>query len=124
MKVHKELMINAKHPESWLMPWPYETPLVAFPTVVTASRARTSVPVLKSLGLCAIKCSGINLQTQLSGAFFIDDIGNAISLRHDLNRDFDNRIFSRKERMLIWGKAREGETSGLIIFDNNTNRRA
>ena len=26
--------------------------------------------------------------------------------------------------MLIWGKTREGETSGLIIFDNDASRRA
>jgi len=30
----------------------------------------------------------------------------------------------RKEWMLIWGKAREGETSGLVILDNDASRRA
>jgi len=34
-----------------------------------------------------------NIQTQPSGAFFIDDIRNAISPRHDLHRDFDDRKF-------------------------------
>ena len=29
-----------------------------------------------------------NLQTQPTGVFFIDDVLNAISLRHDLHRDF------------------------------------
>jgi hypothetical protein len=26
--------------------------------------------------------------------------------------------------MLVWGKAREGETSGLVIFDNDASMRA